>query len=209
MLKSYSLNKKDFTTLSNYRRITLPSLILIFGGGVLLFSILYLLNYSFDIVDITAYLTGAVAVITLINFSKGIDNINEYNEKTLKVNKDQYSFNVVAEMHKDYMRNSLRSFREINKNMPLSETTIEQLLDYFKKNSDDEANMVQVLNYFEHISLLIKWRQVEEKIIKGSLKTLFVNTHLLTEAYIRFKQTEVSSTIWCNYTNLAKKWGKK
>lgn len=142
------MKKNDFTTINNYKRITLPSLIVILIVGAILFFILYQFNYNIDVTDVAAYLTGSIAIVTLVNFSKSIDKVNEFHEKTLKVNKDQYSFNVVAEIHKDYIKDSFRAFRNMDAKLSLSNLPVKDLLNHFKNNPNDEGNMLQVLNYF-------------------------------------------------------------
>lgn len=202
------MNKQMFRSLNNYKRITLPSLIAIVLFGLILFLILHKLNYSFGVVEVTAYLTGTIAIVTLINFSHSIDKVNEHHEQTLKVNKDQYSFNVVAEIHKDYIKKSLQAFRHMNEKLSLADLPVKKLTDHFKDHPEDESHMVQVLNYFEHVSILIKWNQVEEKILKATFKTLFIRTRLLTKNYIELKQKD-SHTLWSNYVKAAKRWEKK
>ena len=202
------MKKNDFTTINNYKRITLPSLIVILIVGAILFFILYQFNYNIVVTDVAAYLTGSIAIVTLVNFSKSIDKVNEFHEKTLKVNKDQYSFNVVAEIHKDYIKDSFRAFRNMDAKLSLSNLPVKDLLNHFKNNPNDEGNMLQVLNYFEHVSLLIIRQQVDEKIIKDSFKTLFIRVHMLSKNYIEYKQID-SYTLWCNYCLLAKKWEGK
>ena len=65
-----------------------------------------------------------------------------------------------------------------------------------------------LINYFEHISILVKNKHVEEDIIKDSFKTIFINTYTLLKPYIDNSQ-EASRKIWLNFECLAEKWSKE
>ena len=77
---------------------------------------------------------------------------------------------------------------------------------FLEENQNLESEIVQVLNYFEHISLLIKKNHVDEEIIKDSFKTLFIRVYALTRNFIHHSQTQKSHTIWSEFVSTAKKW---
>ncbi len=145
-------------------------------------------------------------MFTLINFSRNIDIIQNHHLKSLEINRNQYSFSIIAEGHKDYIARSFEVLRRLDKQHGLAVMTIEKLMDYFDENPDDEREVIQVLNYFEHISLLIKKKHVDEIIIKDSYRSLFIRTHSLTEKYIKKVQTEKSHTIWSEYEKTVENW---
>ena len=107
-------------------------------------------------------------------FSRNIDIIQNHNLKSLEINRNQYSFSIIAEGHKDYIARSFEVLRRLDKQHRLAVMTIDKLMSHFDENPDDEREVIQVLNYFEHISLLIKKKHVDEIIIKDSYRSLFI-----------------------------------
>ncbi len=194
--------------LDNYKRITRYSLIALVLVGFVLFSFLHYLKIPFEITDVIAFIAAGVALFTLINFSRNIDIIQNHHKSSLEINKNQYSFSIIAEGHKDYIARSFEALRRIDKELGLAQITISDLMNYFNNNPNDEREVIQVLNYFEHISLLIKKNHVDEDIIRDSYRSLFIRTHSLSEKYIRHVQTEKSHTIWSEYEKVAKEWKK-
>lgn len=200
------MNRHDAFKIDNYKRITRYSLIALALVGVLLFYFLFLFKIPFKITDVIAFVAAGVALFTLINFSRNIDIIQNHHLKSLEINKNQYSFSIIAEGHKDYIARSFEVLRRVDKQHRLAVMTINQLMHYFDENPNDEREVIQILNYFEHISLLIKKNHVDESIIKDSYRSLFIRTHSLTEKYIKKVQTEKSHTIWSEYEKTALKW---
>lgn len=200
------MNRHDAFKIDNYKRITRYSLIALVLVGVLLFYFLSRFKIPFEITDVIAFLAAGVALFTLINFSRNIDIIQNHHLKSLEINRNQYSFSIIAEGHKDYIARSFEVLRRLDKQHGLAVMTIEKLMGYFDENPDDEREVIQVLNYFEHISLLIKKEHVDEIIIKDSYRSLFIRTHSLTEKYIKKVQTEKSHTIWSEYEKTVENW---
>jgi|GEM_PF-3127948 hypothetical protein len=202
---TYMKNLEVFKS-DNYKRITRYSLAAIPLLGTLLFYILHRLEVPFGVTEIIAFGTACVALLTLINFSRNIDIIQNHHLKSLEISKNQYSFNIVAESHKDYIARSFKAFRELDKKLDLAKLPIDKLLAFLEENQNLESEIVQVLNYFEHISLLIKKNHVDEEIIKDSFKTLFIRVYALTRNFIHHSQTQKSHTIWSEFVSTAKKW---
>lgn len=200
------MSKKIQIALNYFKRITLYGLITIFLFGFFLFVSLFLLGIPFSLVDIMAYLTGSVAIVTLIHFSNSLDQVNIHNQNMLELNKNQYSFDVVAEAHKDTIKEALNTLRQLERNLNLSTISTNKLMLHFKNNSKEEEDVVQVLNYFEHLSILICSEQVSEQIIKDSFKTLFVRVRVLFKGYMEHIHLSRSNTIWSNYISIATKW---
>ena len=198
--------RSPFFQLQSYRRVTRYSLIAVVFFGFLVFSLCYFFDLYFGITEIIAYLTGSVALLTLINFSNNIDLIQNHHLRTLEINRNQYSFNIIAESHKNDIANSFKIFRKLDLELDLSQLSIATLLNYLKKNPNDESEIIQLLNYFEHISLLIKWQHVDEEIIKDSFKTLFLKVYALSKNYINHVQSRNSSSVWTEFESLAIKW---
>lgn len=200
------MEQKIQAALSQFKRITRVGLIAIFLLGVILFTLLTVFKSPFSIVDIMAYLTGSVAIVTLIHFSKSLDQANTHNQNMLELSKNQYSFDVVAEAHKDNIKKSLNRLRQIEKSLNLSTIDTSKLMEYFGNNPEEEEEVVQVLNFFEHLSILIYRDQVSELIIKDSFKTLFIRTRVLFNGYMEYIHLNRSNTIWSNYITIATKW---
>jgi len=69
--------------------------------------------------------------------------------------------------------------------------------------------MLLLLNYFEHISILVNNNYVEEKIIKDEFKTLFISLYSTIEPYIKHRQNEPGGErAWIKFDELSKKWRK-
>ena len=163
------------------------------------------IEISFEIRDVIAFLAAGVALLTLINLSRNIDIIQNHHLKSLEVNKNQYSFNIVAEAHNDSIANSLAVFRKIRKEHKLPEINTQNFLKILDENPDYEREILRLFNYFEHMCMLIRKEHVDEEIIKDSFKTLFIKSYSLMKFYIEYIQID-SHTIYSEFVDTVKRW---
>ncbi|WP_417952489.1 DUF4760 domain-containing protein [Flagellimonas myxillae] len=68
--------------------------------------------------------------------------------------------------------------------------------------------MVQLFNYFEHISLLVEKGHVDEKIVKSAFKTLFLSIYSEFKFYIDERQVQHRRS-WIKFEELCLKWAKE
>lgn len=186
-------------------------LFLILLLGIIIFKFIYFdRKMAFGIVEIMAYLTGSVAILTLIYHSLSLESSHSFHEEDLKLKKHQYSYEIVSKINEPSMSKTLQVMYEINKNKELyfKKNDITEFKKYLEKHGEKRAQLVMLINYFEHISILVKNKHVEEDIIKDSFKTIFINTYTLLKPYIDNSQ-EASRKIWLNFECLAEKWSKE
>ena len=92
-------------------------------------------------------------------------------------------------------------------------TVLEEFISLFKKEESltNRKSLISVLNYFEHLSLLINDNVVDEKIIKNAFRTLFVTYYDNLKDYIEDEQrgnNGSNSKVYINFVNLSLKWLK-
>jgi hypothetical protein len=185
-------------------------LILILVAGVTLFWILYKNDIDFGIIEIMAYLTGSVAILTLIYHALSLESSHSFHEEDLKLKRHHYSYEIVSKINEPSMAETLQVMYEINQKRDeyFKQNDISEFKKFLDENRDKRAKVVMIVNYFEHISILVKNRHVEEDIIKDSFKTVFIYTYTLLKPYIDDCQAN-SRKIWINFECLAEKWSKE
>lgn len=203
------MNKNEFKVKFELKYIYV-FLIIIIILGIIIFWCLFENEISFGIVEIMAYLTGSVAILTLIYHALSLESSHAFHDEGLKLKRHQYSYDIVSKINEPSMAETLQVMYEINqkKDEYFKQNDISEFKKYLKENGDKRAKMVMLINYFEHISLLVKNKHVEEDIIKDSFKTIFINTYTLLKPYIDESQAS-SRKIWINYECLAEKWSKE
>lgn len=164
-------------------------------------------NKEYGLVEVMTFLTGSVAIVSLIYHSISISNNIEIHKQNVTINLMKYTFDVVATFHDPKMNSAIKTLREIKNDEKkyLEKKNMDEFTDYLKKNPDSYANIVQIFNYFEHVSLLVVSKQVDEPIIKSSFKTLFLSTYKEYRFYIDERQKTHHST-WIEYEKLCKCW---
>lgn len=185
-------------------------LVLILIVGAALFWILYKSDVDFGIIEIMAYLTGSVAILTLIYHALSLESSHSFHDEDLKLKRHQYSYEIVSKINEPSMSETLQVMYEINlkKDKYFKKNDISKFKKFLEHNRDKRAKIVMLINYFEHISLLVKNGHVEEDIIKDSFKTIFIYTYTLLKPYIDDSQAH-SRKIWINFECLAEKWSKE
>ncbi len=160
-----------------------------------------------SMLDVMAYCTGSVAILTLIYHSLNLQSSQNMHKQNLKIRKNQYSFDIVSKVHETEMANNLNELRKMKvaQSQNLKEKNIKEFVKFLDENPTINSKVSQLLNYFEHVSILIEVQHVDEIIIKSAFKTLFTSTYSMLKFYIDEKQLQHRTT-WITYENLSKKW---
>jgi hypothetical protein len=185
-------------------------LFLILVLGFIIFKFIYYDNdIIFGIIDVMAYLTGSVAILTLLYHAFGLESSHQFHRDNLAHQKHQYSYEIISKINEPEFAETLQLFHEIKsqKDYFFSEN-IDNFKAFLKKNGSKRAKVIMLLNYFEHIAILVENNHVEEEIIKDGFKTLFVNSYSVMKPYIDYRQ-ETHRKSWYLYECLAEKWSKE
>lgn len=185
-------------------------LIIIFVLGLILFYVLYRNGVSYTLTDIMGYAAGSVAIMTLIYHALSLESQHKFHQQNLFLTRNQYAYDVVSKFNDPHMTNALQFLYKIDKEKDtfFPDKKVQDFLDYIKENHADRQKIIMIFNYFEQLSILVKNKHIEEKIIKDSFRTVFINTFVLMKPYIDYCQQDNRST-WCNYEALAGKWAQQ
>lgn len=199
--------KNSFNLNFNINYVALGLVIILIGGICLFYFGFYKNEISFDVLDVMAFLTGSVAILTLIYHSLNLSSQNYYNKENLRVTKNQYSFEVISRVHESDMGENLSVLRKLKDDQKeiLDEKNIKDFLEYLAQNREVRTKLTTLLNYFEHVSLLVNNKHVDELIIKSAYKTLFTSSYSLLKFYIDERQL-THRRAWIKFEELAKKW---
>lgn len=201
-------NGFDFRIRINY---LIFGLIFVVALGFFIFYFLYFKKgLEVKMVEVMAYATGSIAILTLVYRALNLETVNFYQKENLRVTKNQYSFEVISKVHSLDMGETIAVLRLLKDEQSncLEEKNIKDFLTYLDENPDIRTKLSMLLNYFEHISLLVEKNHVDENIIKSAFKTLFTSTYSLLKFYIDERQLTHRRS-WIKYEELAKKWAKE
>ncbi|MDO6810031.1 DUF4760 domain-containing protein [Zobellia galactanivorans] len=199
--------KNHFPVNFNINYIVLALSIILIGGFFVFYVWFYRCGIEFAMIDVMAYSTGSVAIFTLIYHSLGLSSSYSFHKENLKIRRNQYSFEVISKVHDSDMGKTLSVLKDLKAKQEsnLEEKNIKDFLKYLDENPEDRTKLSILLNYFEHISLLVENRHVDELIIKSAFRTLFTSTYSLLKFYIDERQL-VHRRSWIKFEHLAKKW---
>lgn len=165
----------------------------------ILFSFIYFIWIDNDMIDYIHGLTAIVAMVSLINFSSSID-----------MKKDQFTSEILSEVYKKDMAESLSSLWELfkeNKDALTNKNTT-SFEHYLEENKDKKVNMIRVLNYLESIAVMSRLNLINEKLVQVHIKNLVVKISNNLLFYIEHCQ-KTTPRVWCEYVKLSKKWNEK
>ena len=197
-----------FTT----KRIGIILGIIILIGFIIFVLVFPAYDINFSITGVMAYLTGSIAIVTLTYNAIAIESRKKFHQETLEVQKHRYTYDIVSKMNEPEMVQCLSTYRYIrsNKHIFFKDGTVSYFENYINKDENKEFRMhvTMLLNYFEHISLLVVNKHVEEKIVRDSFESFFTKGYSIMEPYINHTQNQ-SPKVWSNFEYLAKKWRKE
>jgi len=189
-------------------------------------------SVNFNIIDIIQVFSTLILVMSLFFYSKIFIQTNEKHDELLEFEKSrfrydqnirnennnikklQYSFEITENWHKPEMAkmvNRSKMFlmeweKHINDG---GENDPRKFNDKLNEDPKNRTALIAVLNYFEHICILIEEDFADEKAVKKAFSHLFKLYLLKTENYIKHRQeTENSKSIYVNFLKYALKWAE-
>lgn len=133
-------------------------LFIIFTGGIALFYFgFYNLQKEVKVIDVMAYATGSVAILTLIYHSFSLESSHYFHKENLRIRRNQYSYEVMSKIYEKEMGDNFASLQKIKKENShiLNEKNLSELKIYFNENPEAKSKLSVLLNYFEHVSILV------------------------------------------------------
>ncbi len=191
---------------------------------VAVYGISIYFKHSLDFKDYISIFTCGIVCTTLLYHSKNVTLTHKYHEEKLAFDKEKFNFEkdkltaenkrkmaeysllVCSEWFKPGMCEQAHLARKfLNANKENVKGNIVEFIKILDEIPENRKAVVTMLNYFEHIALLIEKGLVEEDIIKDAFKTLFCDYYSLLKPYIKERQTE-SARFIVKYEALARKW---
>lgn len=187
--------------------IVLGLVFVLVGGFFIFYFLYYERKITIEMIDIMSYAAGSIGILTLIYYSLNLESIHYFHSQNLKIRINQYSFEVISKVYEFKMAETLAVLKLLKSEQAenLKEKNIKDFTKYLDENVDIRTKLSLLLNYFEHISLLVEKEHVDEKIIKSAFKTMFTSSYSLLKFFIDEKQS-THRTTWIKFENLAKKW---
>jgi hypothetical protein len=186
---------------------------------------------DFNVIDIVNTFGTLVLVISLFFYSKIFTQNNEKHQETLDFEREKLRYAMNVRNEEDNMRKLKYAFEitenwhkpEMAKMVNKSKMFLIEWDEYIKENQNDpkvfnqklndneesRTALMAILNYFEHISILMDAGFADEKTIKKAFSHLFQQYLLKTESYIKYRQeTENSKKIFMYFLKYAKMWAE-
>ena len=184
-------------------------LLIILISGISLFTNLSENEIDYTITDVMSFAAGSVAIMTLVYHALSLDSQYKFHQENLFLTRNQYAYDVISKFNDPSMSIALEFLNSVEEKKEefFNDRNVQGYLDYIKENPKDRLKMVRIINYFEHLAILINNKHIEEYTVKNNFKTIFVDTFLLMKPYIDHCQQH-SATTWCNYEKLATKWNR-
>ena len=175
-------------------------------GFCIFYFLFYNENKDITILDVMAFFTGSVAILTLIYHSLGLESNSRFHKEKLRIQKNQFSYEIAERFNGPDMKGiSIISELRNTKASELEEKNIKKFMEYLKNNPKKRVILMKLLNYYEHISVMVKNNHVEEEIIKSYFKSVFISNYSLLKFYIDERQL-TNRRSWINFEELANKW---
>jgi hypothetical protein len=167
------------------------------------------IHYIKSPTDLLVFYTSSVAIMTLLYHSFSLEFTRKHHNETLALNKHQYTFDIISKIQSVEMNKALQVMRVIEDKK--QEYFVDGKVDEFNKIMEDtervkeKESVIMILNYFEHLSILMLHNHIDEKICKEYLNDLFIKTEQLMSPYLNYKRIK-SHKSWCNFSKLTRKW---
>jgi hypothetical protein len=180
--------------------------------GFIVFKFWYIDNKKpFGIQEIMAYAAGSVAILTLLYHAFSLEYTRNFNQETILLQRHQYTYDIISKINGFEMSRALNTYSWIknNKAILFKDNNVQPFLDQLESEEERtrQLHVVMLLNYFEHLSILVENKYIDEDIVKQAFKTLFVGSYSIMKPYIEFKQAS-SRQAWYHFECLAKKWSE-
>lgn len=180
--------------------------------GFIVFKFWYIDNQKpFGIQEIMAYAAGSVAILTLLYHALSLEYTRKFNQETILLQRHQYTYDVISKINEFEMSSALNTYSWIksNKHELFKDNKVQPFLDELDKETDKnrQLHVVMLFNYFEHLSILVENKYIEEVIVKQAFGALFVGSYSIMRPYIEHKQSS-SRQAWYHFECLAKKWSE-
>ena len=135
-------------------------------------------------------------------------------EEEIRIRKTKFSFQITEEWHKPGMAEKVNSSKlyldKFLKKVKKQKCEKKDLGKELKKNPEERLALLTILNYFEHVSILMKEDFADEKTIKKAFRFLFTKYFSITEEFIKQVQTDHSDqSILKHYVEYAQKWARQ
>lgn len=185
-------------------------IILMMIGGVILFSVLKENNVDYGITEIVTYIAGVSATMTLLYHSFNLEYQITTQKKNTKLLRAKHTYDILSKWSHPNMRECVNEVRSVLKEperiKELEDVNKIELFDkYLVNNKEHRSFLVQTLNYFENIAILMDTNYVDKDMIKVSFKSLFTSYYKVLKNYIDFRQKEYPDS-WMYFEELCKKW---
>lgn len=191
----------------NFSYVVIGLLFILILGFSIFYFLYYLENKEIKLTDVVLFATGSVAILTLIYHSLSLESSAKFHKDNLQLQINEYSFKVSGMCHSKEMMDTMKYFQKLknDKKEELHEKNIKKFIEYLDENVEDRVQIATLLNYFEHIAILVEAKHVNEHIIKEFFKSLFTETYILLKFYIDERQ-RLNPQSWTNFEKLSKKW---
>jgi hypothetical protein len=180
--------------------------------GFVVFKFWYIDNNKpFGIQEIMAYSAGSVAILTLLYHALSLEYTRNFNQETILLQRHQYTYDVISKINGFEMSRALNTYSWIKENKKdlFKDNKVQPFLEELDKDTDKnrQLHVVMLFNYFEHLSILVENKYIEEEIVKQAFNALFVGSYSIMRPYIEHKQSS-SRQAWYHFECLAKKWSE-
>lgn len=195
---------------------------------IITYFVLNSLNSPYEIRDLVAIFTGLIIVTTLFFYSKIYSQNFEKHEEILQferekfeyqksireeninIRKLKYSFEITGEWHRPNRAIYLQKIKLFFNTIRNSDGSLKSGKEFDKEinlTADTRTALMSILNYFEHVCILIEEDFADEEAIKKAFKHIFNLFLTETEDYIKYRQTkEKSKSIYKNFLKYSLKW---
>ena len=175
-------------------------------SGLWIESLYYIKSPS----DLLVYYTSSVAIMSLLYHSFSLEFTRKHHKQTLALNKHSYTFDIISKIQNTEMNKSLQVMRVIEDQKD-TKYFIDGKVECFNKimekpeNVSDKESVIMILNYFEHLSILMVNNHIDKEITKEYFSALFMKTEKLMAPYLNYKRLK-SHKSWINFSKIANEW---
>lgn len=182
----------------------------VIGSGIWL--AIHIAEVPYDVDDISSLYTCLVIVFTLLYYSKSLHNKYDYFKQNaereearaseqLRLKKLHYTYDTADDWYLSPLETNRKNLRRV---LEIGDGSA--ILAHLQQNRDDEEAILNVLNYFEYLSVLIQRDLVDSGALQDIFKTLFVEVYRNLEEYIKYRQRVRGPRIYKSFINVSSHW---